>query len=81
MAYADTLGLPAILQKPAAERPQTPGVSASLMDTMEERLVSLGAIVREKDSEITALRNTVREECEERVRLLGLLPKGAAERR
>lgn len=48
------------------------------MDMMEERLLSLGSIVREKDSEIVALRNTVREECEERVRLLGLLPKGVA---
>ena len=43
-------------------------MSAGLMDMMEERLLSLGSIVREKDGEILALRNTVREECEERVR-------------
>jgi hypothetical protein len=71
-----------IVQKPAAQgRPETPGVSASLMATMEQRVLSLGAMVREKDTEITALRNTVREECEERVRLMGLLSKDGGARR
>ena len=70
------------VQKPAAQaRPETPGVSASLMETMEQRVLSLGTMVREKDAEITALRNTVREECEERVRLMGLLSKDGVARR
>ena len=51
------------------------------METMEQRVLSLGAMVREKDTEITALRNTVREECEERVRLMGLLSKDGEARR
>lgn len=51
------------------------------METMEQRLLSLGALVREKDSEIAALRNTVREECEERVRLMGQMSKEGAGRR
>jgi hypothetical protein len=73
---------PRIVQKSAAEtRPETPGVSASLLETMEQRVLSLGAMVREKDTEITALRNTVREECEERVRLMGLMSKAGAARR
>ena len=54
---------------------------ASLMDAMEARLKSLGGIVKERDREIAALRNTVREECEERVRLMGMLPKDAQRRR
>eukprot|EP01045_Picozoa_sp_COSAG04_P046323 COSAG04_NODE_16707_length_491_cov_1.191327_1_plen_52_part_00 len=51
------------------------------MDAMEARLRSLGGIVKERDREIAALRNTVREECEERVRLMGMLPKAAQRRR
>lgn len=51
------------------------GIDGHALQRMEQRVASLGELLRGRELEVTALQNTVRRECEERTALLAQLAR------